>query len=129
MKKFFVAMMAVLAIVLSSCKHETCMLKAQNFYSKNVCFIFSKDKACRSIEKSDYYCFVEPGKEAIWTDMKVKGLYAIPYVSLGQVQDGDETLEGFECLGAYDLSEYDGWAIVTVWINDKGMPGFGGDQF
>lgn len=127
MKKFFVAMMAVLAIVLSSCKHETCTLYVQNLYSQKAIVLFSHDKDCSSIEKSDMYAIAQPQNMYSMKDVKLKGLYAIVYVCEEVIEKGDETLEGYKRVVEQDLTEFDGFASVTVSIGVNGMPSFGSE--
>lgn len=127
MKKLFVALMAVMAIVLSGCKRENSVLTAENHYSKTVAFLFSHDEKCRSIESADFFSFVEPGKAGVWTGVKTKGLHAILFVCTKEKVEGDKTLQNFEYVDHTDLSSYEGWLSVTVSADEKGMIGVGGN--
>lgn len=124
MKKLFVALMAVMAIVLTSCKRDTCTLYVENHYSQKAIVLFSPDEDCNEIEKSDMYAIAQPQNMYMMRGVKLKGLYAIVYVCEEVIEKGDETLEGYSRKGAFPLSEYEGFGIVTVSIGENGMPSF-----
>lgn len=129
MKKFLVAMMAVMAIALTSCKHETCNLYVANNYSKSAVVLFSHDKDCSSIQEAEIAVHALPGKAyKVNQKVKLQGLYAIIYVCVGEEKEGDETLAEYKLQASENLSDFAGMANLTVFIDEKGMPGFNGQS-
>lgn len=128
MKKFLVALMAVMAIALTSCKHESCNLYITNNYNKSAIVLLSHDKECRSIKEAEIVCRAEAGKAYKVTEkVKLNGLYAITFVCDLETAENDGTLEHFTFQHCDDLNEYVGMANVNIIIDAKGFPGISAD--
>ncbi len=123
MKKIILFLVALLAIVMTSCKHETCRLQVQNHYSKSAIVLFSQDEKCTSPEEADIA--VHCGSMRAWSQsgVKVDGMYAVVYVCNIEEQEEDGTLEGYERVCSFNLSEFAGMAVVTVDVDAQGHPG------
>jgi len=120
MKKLLFALMAVVSIMFTSCKHNTCTLYVTNEYDKAGMVLFSTDENCSSVEAADFVAKVAPGKAAMMRNVNLNGLYAIFYVSTGVSVDD---YEAFSRKGTLDLSQYVGMGTVTCKITDKGYYG------
>lgn len=127
MKKLFVAMLAVLAVVLSGCKLNPYRFMIVNDYSKNAIVLLSDNEDCRSTETAKDVTVAEPHK-VYGGNFDLKGLYAIVFVCETEVKDGEKTLQGYKYKGTINLNEYAGYSVVTVKIDEHGMPGVEADK-
>lgn len=121
MKKILMALMAVAAIVLSSCTHKTCTLNVINEYNEKALVLFSEDAQCSTPEEATLFAAVEPGQAASQKNVKLDNLYGVIYLSTG-VKDADDN-EQYKRVDAINLSEYAGSAVVTVTITPNGLYG------
>jgi len=128
MKKILFALMAFVAIMMTSCaKHETCTLVCTNEYSRIGLIFFSSDRNCDSEDACEYYAKVEPGKTYSMKNAKLDGLYAIFYVGTGEVDS--EGYERVARVGDFDLNQYVGMGTVTCKITSNGLYGVEASNF
>lgn len=121
MKKIFMALMAVAAIVLSSCSHETCTLNVVNEYNKKAIVLFSENPQCASLTEATLVADVEPGHAVSQKNVKLNDLNAVIYIATSEVSIDD--LEAYKRVGHMDLNEFVGSAVVTVTVTADGMYG------
>lgn len=119
MKKILFAIVAMMALVFTSCKKETATVRVVNDYSETAVVIFSTDKDCTSTSEAEFFAVAEPHKAYSKEGVKLNGLYAIIMVGTGaKYPDGSEVLQK---VGVSSLNDEVGMATVTVRITPDGM--------
>lgn len=123
MKKIVFALMAMMAIVMTSCKHETCTLEVRNYSPKSVIVLFSHDEKCNSIEEAEIAVHCKSMNYWDKQGVKVNDMHAIIYKCVNEEKDSQSSLEAFERIVSFDLNRNVGAAIVTIKIDGEGRPG------
>lgn len=122
MKKVLFFLMAMVAITITSCKHDTCTLNITNHYSKSVLVLISNDEKCSDPAEAEIAVHCKTMTAWNKSGVKLDGLYAIVYVCQEEEIGEEFDREAYKRMPEINLGKYAGMATVTIDVKADGYP-------